>query len=173
MELSIGELAKASGVTRRTIRYYVELGLLPPPEGAGRAAVYGDEHLERLRRIQELQATRLSLEEIRDHLAAGPQPAYAAPAPHRMAATEALGDAPSSAAQYLGELRQQLYRAPPGPAPPSSKPATEPFVGEPWVRIPLTPDIELHVRRRGSRLNRSLPRLIKAVQRILSEEEPQ
>ena len=70
MEYPIGDLARQSGVTRRTIRYYVEIGLLPPPSGEGRAALYGDEHMQMLRHIKELQAMRFSLDEIRDQLAA-------------------------------------------------------------------------------------------------------
>ncbi len=38
MELSIGELAQRAGVTRRTIRYYVEIGLLQPPDGSGQGS---------------------------------------------------------------------------------------------------------------------------------------
>ena len=42
---TIGELAQVADVTTRTVRYYVEQGLIPPPRGGGRAASYGEEHL--------------------------------------------------------------------------------------------------------------------------------
>ncbi len=71
---SIGEIAREAGVTRRTIRYYVELGLLPPPESSCRGASYGPEHRSRLEAIKSLQEARLSLDEIRDHLAADASP---------------------------------------------------------------------------------------------------
>ena len=62
---SILELVQASGVPRRTIRYYVQRGLLLPPEGAGRGHYYRLDQLEQLLRIRELQAQGRSLDEIR------------------------------------------------------------------------------------------------------------
>ena len=44
----IAELAALGGVTRRTVRYYVQQGLLPAPLGVGRGRHYGPEHLARL-----------------------------------------------------------------------------------------------------------------------------
>ena len=64
--LKIDELAELTGVTRRTIRYYVASGLLPSP---GPRGVYGEEHFERLEAIKRLQVQRLSLNEIREQLA--------------------------------------------------------------------------------------------------------
>jgi DNA-binding transcriptional MerR regulator len=58
------ELVQASGVPRRTIRYYVQRGLLPPPEGAGRGHFYREDHLRRLLNIRDLQDQGLTLEEI-------------------------------------------------------------------------------------------------------------
>jgi len=68
---SIQEIVQASGVPRRTVRYYVQRGLLPPPEGAGRGHFYRPEHLDRLLTIKDLQARGLSLEEIRARLENG------------------------------------------------------------------------------------------------------
>jgi DNA-binding transcriptional MerR regulator len=64
---SIGELAELAGVTPRTIRYYTGEGLLPPPETRGRYALYGEEHLLRLRLIARLKESYLPLEEIKSH----------------------------------------------------------------------------------------------------------
>jgi DNA-binding transcriptional MerR regulator len=61
---SIRELVQASGVPRRTVRYYVQRGLLPAPEGAGRGHFYRAEHLDRLMRIKELQGRGMGLDEI-------------------------------------------------------------------------------------------------------------
>ena len=47
----IQELVTQSGVPRRTIYFYVQQGILPPPEGAGLAAHYNEEHLLRLQLI--------------------------------------------------------------------------------------------------------------------------
>lgn len=61
---SVGELAEVAGVSRRTVRYYVQEGLLPPPTGLGRGAYYGPEHLQRLLRVKAMQEQGMSLEEI-------------------------------------------------------------------------------------------------------------
>ncbi len=60
----IEELARLTGLTRRTIRYYVQIGLLQAPFGQKRAAHYGAEHLERLLKIRRLTANHVPLEEI-------------------------------------------------------------------------------------------------------------
>ncbi len=61
---TLAELAEVSGVPGRTIRYYIARGVLPPPKVGGRGASYGDEHLERLERIQKLQTQGLTLAQI-------------------------------------------------------------------------------------------------------------
>ncbi len=63
--MTIQELADRAEVTTRTIRYYVEQGVLPPP-GYGRPAEYTEEHVERLALIKRLKEQYLPLEEIRD-----------------------------------------------------------------------------------------------------------
>ena len=64
-ELSIGELADAAGLSRRAVRFYVQQKLLPTPLGRGRGRHYDGSHLDRLRRIAELQAAGHSLDAIR------------------------------------------------------------------------------------------------------------
>jgi DNA-binding transcriptional MerR regulator len=71
---AIGELADLGGISRRTVRYYVQEGLLPPPLGLGRGSHYGQEHLDRLLQVKALQEASRSLDEIR-HLLGGPPPA--------------------------------------------------------------------------------------------------
>ena len=66
-KVTIAELAEEADVTPRTIRYYVEQGLLPPP-GRGRIAEYTEEHLQLLGLIGRLKRHYLPLEEIRDML---------------------------------------------------------------------------------------------------------
>ena len=65
-------------VSRRTIRYFVQEGLLQEPYGLGRGKHYGAEHLQRLRDIRELQKKGLSLSEVRDKLARPTRAAYSA-----------------------------------------------------------------------------------------------
>ena len=67
--LTLAELAQATGVPGRTIRFYIARGLLPGPGKAGRGATYGREHRERLREIGGLQAKGLTLMEITRRLA--------------------------------------------------------------------------------------------------------
>lgn len=62
---SISELGDAAGVSRRTVRFYVQRGLLPPPEGLGRAASYTGRHLARLLQIKAWQEQGVPLDEIR------------------------------------------------------------------------------------------------------------
>ena len=52
---AIGDLADLGGVSRRTVRYYVQEGLLPAPFGVGRGNHYGPEHLDQLLRVKALQ----------------------------------------------------------------------------------------------------------------------
>jgi DNA-binding transcriptional MerR regulator len=82
---AIGDLADLGDVSRRTVRYYVQEGLLPSPFGLGRGNHYGPEHLDRLRRIKALQEAGRSLLEIRAELSgttvATPVPPAEAPVP--------------------------------------------------------------------------------------------
>ncbi len=48
------DVARAAGVKVRNLRYYQERGLLPPPRREGRIAWYSDDHLTRLRLINDL-----------------------------------------------------------------------------------------------------------------------
>jgi DNA-binding transcriptional MerR regulator len=66
---SLPDLARAAGVTPRTVRYYLAQGLLPPPIGAGRGPHYDGDHLARLRLVRNLQERHLPLAEIRRQLA--------------------------------------------------------------------------------------------------------
>src|SRR4051795_12792194 len=63
--MTIDELARRTGMTVRKIRAHQSRGLVPPPEVRGRTGYYGDEHLERVELIQELQADGFNLESIR------------------------------------------------------------------------------------------------------------
>ncbi|MCC7463245.1 MAG: MerR family transcriptional regulator [Gammaproteobacteria bacterium] len=61
---SADELADVSGTPRRTIRYYIQLGLVDRPVGETRAAHYTWKHLGQLYRIRELAEQGYSLEHI-------------------------------------------------------------------------------------------------------------
>jgi DNA-binding transcriptional MerR regulator len=66
------ELAAAAGITVALLRSYQSKGLLPGPRHVGRTAVYGDHHLERLRRIEALKARGHSLRSIAEQVDAPP-----------------------------------------------------------------------------------------------------
>jgi DNA-binding transcriptional MerR regulator len=53
-EYRISELAMAAGLPLRTVRFYRERKLLPPPRREGRIAWYNEHHLARLRTITAL-----------------------------------------------------------------------------------------------------------------------
>ena len=57
----VEELARRSGLSVDTIRFYQKRGLLDHPEREGRIVWYGPAHAERLERIRELQAEGLTL----------------------------------------------------------------------------------------------------------------
>jgi DNA-binding transcriptional MerR regulator len=53
-EYRVEELAEAAGIPVRTLRFYRERRLLPPPRRDGRIAWYSEDHLARLRTIAAL-----------------------------------------------------------------------------------------------------------------------
>jgi DNA-binding transcriptional MerR regulator len=69
MEYRIEQLARAAGVAVDTIRFYQGKGLLDAPRRDGRVTWYGEGHIERLRRIKELQQQGFSLTVIQRFLA--------------------------------------------------------------------------------------------------------
>jgi DNA-binding transcriptional MerR regulator len=64
MDLRVEELAAEAGVSVDTVRYYQGRGLVQPPRRQGRIALYGADHLDRVRRIRTLQTKGLSLATI-------------------------------------------------------------------------------------------------------------
>jgi DNA-binding transcriptional MerR regulator len=64
-KMTIGELARRTGMTIRNIRAHQTRGLLPPPEVQGRTGYYGEAHVARIELTREMQAEGLNLEAIR------------------------------------------------------------------------------------------------------------
>lgn len=196
----LSDLCEQAGVTPRTVRYYIQQGLLPQP-GAGREArKYGEGYLNRLRLIRRLQREHLPLAEIRQRLAGlGDDEVAELLEP----ATSSTGAAPSArdylnlilgprtpaAARALARESDPIsgdYRlakaasltVPPA-RPPAGTPKTSPVpVAEhwprgrdQWERLTLHEDVELHVRRPTSRdMNRRIERLLEAARRILNDD---
>ena len=176
---AITDLASLAGVTPRTIRYYVSVGLIPAPDQAGRAARYGEDHLRRIRLIRFLQEQHLPLAAIRSRLASLTDDEVAS------ALSEPDPQPAGSALDYIRSLtsgtRQPRVASPPPPYPedpaaharPMPSPAYAPPpttkpVAATWERIPLAPDVELHVRRPLSRTtHKRVERLITIAREIL------
>lgn len=75
--LRIDELAERGGTSVRTIRFYAQRGLLPPPRLRGRTGLYGPDHLARLELIGELSELGFSLAAIERYLGRLPSSAGA------------------------------------------------------------------------------------------------
>jgi DNA-binding transcriptional MerR regulator len=170
LNYSLNDLADAVGIEARTIRSYIERGLLPGAETRGRAASYSKEHLSRLQVIRSLRRARpnIALSEIRIVLQGlTPEQIHSLASGSITAATRAIDgskqseDADSadvgenddneiartidwelSAAKLTGAERLVcLLREVSGLTSPKSTSKVEG-----WQRIAVTPDVELSVR---------------------------
>ena len=187
-EYAIGELADLAGVTPRTIRYYVSIGLLPAPEQAGPRTRYSDGQLKRLRLIRHLQRQHLPLGEIGARLGGLDDEAVEA------ALDADLSAVPSdSALDYINQLKggdpafdhralkeidpnqsRMLFRAiaESGPAPLAKPQLAKPPLDTRtrWERVPLSENVELHIREPlGKRKHQQIERLIRLGREMLEE----
>jgi DNA-binding transcriptional MerR regulator len=71
--LTIGELARESGVTPESIRYYEREGIVPRPsrKGSGRYRQYGPADVERLSFVRRARELGFTLTEVRELLGLG------------------------------------------------------------------------------------------------------
>jgi len=69
-EYRIDDLARAAGTTVRNVRVYQDRGLLPPPRREGRAGIYSEAHLGRLRLIGQLLERGYTFAHIAEFFAA-------------------------------------------------------------------------------------------------------
>lgn len=195
---SLTELAGLAGVTPRTVRYYISQGLLPSPGTSGPGAKYDDAHLVRLRLVRKLQREHLPLAEIRQRLAGLDDTTIANLADQPTEVTDPQDSALDYIRRVLGPpqvkpnrlaavnerpaaayaLARKPMRAEPMPG--ASAPITlgvEPAPGRSfersqWERIPLAPDIELHVRRPLPRpLAKQVDRLVSIARDLLEEDQ--
>jgi DNA-binding transcriptional MerR regulator len=77
---SLDELTQLVGLPVRTVRYYIQRGLVARPYGEKRGSWYGKEHLEQLLRIRQWTDAGISLERIAELLAGDPDQPPLAPA---------------------------------------------------------------------------------------------
>ena len=71
---TLDELCTLTDLTKRTVRYYMQLGLVERPIGETRAAHYTSRHLDQLLRVKQLTEAGVSLERIREVMAGGDTP---------------------------------------------------------------------------------------------------
>lgn len=153
-DLTIEELAGVTGVSVRTIRFYITEGLLPGPGARGKQASYSEEHILRLRLIRRLADERVPLAEQKERLA-GLTPAdvrdLLAEAEERQEERVEARDAPSPK-EYIATLLRQAKAARTRPStPPPSAPAPPARLAEAgpdrqtYERWELAPGVELHV----------------------------
>ena len=84
---ALDEIAALAELPRRTVRYYIQSGLIDRPQGVGKGAYYTQHHVEQLLLVRKWQLAGLSLERIGELLkqqAAGPLP----PTPRRAGTVE-------------------------------------------------------------------------------------
>ena len=176
--IDILELSDRTKVSPRTIRYYIQQGLLPAPEARGPGAHYGPEHVDKLKLIRRLQAEHLPLSEIRKRIeklqpeevkrVLQSKPDYRADS-----ASEYVRRVLSEgAASYASPVRSRMSVASANLPRDQSQSLPAPQRSQ-WERFTLAPDVELHVRRPVSREdNRKLDRLLEAARQIFNEELP-
>ena len=147
-EWKLTELAEAAGVSPRTVRYYVQRGLLPAPPFKGPDTAYGEDHLLRLKAIRALQAKFLPLDAIQVELL-------------RLSPEElkALGEA---------ELASPAPSAPaleaPAPAPEKARASvSSPDGVTSWRRWELAPGLELHLADTADAKTRALVERVRAL----------
>ena len=85
---SLDEISALAELPRRTVRYYIQCGLIDRPQGIGKGAFYSERHVEQLLLVRKWQLAGLSLERIGELLKqpddGGPLP----PSPRRAGTVE-------------------------------------------------------------------------------------
>lgn len=169
-ELTLEDLANLSGLPLRTLRFYIQEGLLPGPDTHGKFSRYSAQHLDQIKMIQQLKSLRLPLSEIRHILnnmtveEIGQLRGYQNGLRENLQpdrATNAKESPPStvgsSALEYLRNLERgqenikaaMSPRSPAVPGPVKRTPIQTPAPmdhQETWKRIRVNDRVEIHVR---------------------------
>ncbi len=85
---TLNELAALADLPRRTVRYYIQIELIDRPKGLGRGSHYTAHHLEQLLEVRKWQRAGLSLERIRELLAADDKEVFLPPRPRKKGSIE-------------------------------------------------------------------------------------
>ena len=144
-EWKLTELAAEAGVSPRTVRYYVQRGLLPAPPFKGPDTVYGEEHLVRLKAIRALQARFLPLDAIQVELA------RLSPEELKALAQSGPPEPPALPPKRVGGPVRE-----PTPVPPPDGVTR-------WRRWELAPGLELHLADTADEKTRALAEHLRAL----------
>ena len=68
VRFSLDDLCTLSDTSKRTVRYYMQIGLIDGPVGSTKAAHYLPKHLDQLLTVRKLSDAGVSLDRIRDVL---------------------------------------------------------------------------------------------------------
>lgn len=153
------ELAEEAGVAARTVRYYVQRGLLPTPEFRGKDTVYGREHLLRLHAIKRLQQAHLPLDEIHARLANATEDELCRLSHFDLSGQVVIGEPRATGAvenrghPYRASGREQLEQVQADSA--ATMPTPPKFAGTARVYA-VAPGVELWVRDEAPAASRSL-----------------
>jgi len=169
------ELCEEAGVTARTVRYYIQQGLLRSPGSPGPGPKYDEGHLKRLYLIRRLQKEHLPLAEIRKRLGSLKdreieQLLRKESGKRKTTAVEYIRDVlkssrPTGSTTAVAAARASLKRK--GSA--AGKTSTMREHSQ-WERIAVDPDVEVHVRRPLSRdQRRKLDLLLASANEIFEE----
>ena len=123
---SLDELCTLTDLSRRTVRYYMQLGLVDRPIGETRAAHYVGRHLDQLLRVKQLTDAGVSLERIGEVMAGGDTPVpirlhrpgsievrshlYVAPGLEIQISPEEAGMTPEQVRAFVREVMQAAER---------------------------------------------------------------
>jgi len=107
--IPIGRLARSAGCKVQTIRYYEQIGLLPPPaRTAGAQRRYGESHRQKLSFIRHARELGFPLPAIRELLALADQRESDCAAADRIARRQL--EAVNRRIDMLASLRSELQR---------------------------------------------------------------
>jgi len=178
----INELAGKARVSVRTIRYYIEQGLLPSPQMRGRYSLYDEDYLHRIKLIKLYQEAHLPLKEIglqmetfsAEDVAKMLEKFELHDKQEQANTLRSIRETPHSASDYIenvmymqNSLRsKEVHTASPIP----QSPTTISMINQTqWQRIEFAPGVELHYQEGLSqKLNEKVQQFIRNARKLFA-----